>query len=157
MQMYFPEFFMKQLGHLSSCDQQHIYFLMTQVVFSVIRLSTKKERKTQHGFHGLSLDASVFDHITSTKGVSGLKRFLAVFLFHRTPPLYLCPSPLLPSGDSGCLVQLLVGVCLDCQKVFWAHCSKGRFPLKSVLDIFFQSTFLPWLSALYHSKKKINL
>lgn len=109
-----------------------LYLCLNSHGFSVIHVSTKKERKTLLEFLKLSLDASVFDHITSTTRLSGLKRFLAVFLSNKIPPFFFCPSSLLPLGESSCIVQFLVGVFV-CQKVFCVCYYKLMFPLKSIL------------------------
>lgn len=69
---------------------------MTCLVFSVTHLSTKKG-KTPLEFLGLSLDASVFDHVMSAKGVSGLKRFFGSVAFLQ--PAFSMPALSQPSAS----------------------------------------------------------
>lgn len=71
------------------------------------------------------------------------------------PPLhtlFLCPSPLLPSGDSSSLVQFLVGSLFGLSEGF----VPTQVSTEKDTSYLLSEHFLPWLSALYHSKKKIN-
>lgn len=141
-----------KIGHLLSCG--HCIYFLIHVAFQLYTFQLRKKGK-QLEFLKLLLGASVFDHTTGTKGLSGLKKFLTVLLPNKLSSFFFWPSSLIPSGDSSSLVQVLVGVFV-CQKFSVPTNTNSCFPWKAYFT-FFQSPFLPWLSVLYQSKKKISL
>lgn len=123
---------------------------MTCVVFSVIHISTNREHLE---FLWLSLDASVFDHVTSNKGVSALEKFFGSVAFPQ--PTFNMPG--LPQPSTTIKKQLLSCWCsggsLDLQKFFCVHCYKRVFTEKRT-SYFLSEHLSSLVIALYHSEKR---